>query len=307
MCVESDGCEIEGCSSSDEVRTLSGSMSPALKSSPDLHPCKPGHKVHAALLRCRSPAAAAGILTFGNILNYMDRYTVAAIEGTNEKKPPPPPLNEREVWGDGSRSSSTAVQYSSEIHELKRKSPGSPCLVRHRCTHNLSSDRRGVILFIQLLTYTHCAPLLAPALLYFPDICSVFPIVLGEGKCMKKPPAQSRATWHWEESVGQEPASHSRTYLCIDDGCGTDKCSVCPRGTFSHLVEESPSQRVSVCVAQDIQKHFDQKDSGVGLLQTAGQVSTWPLISGTTPPPLPPPLHLSLPSHGSEECPGLEL
>ncbi|KAJ0044100.1 hypothetical protein NL108_006804 [Boleophthalmus pectinirostris] len=77
MCVESDGCEIEGCSSSDEVHTLSGSMSPALKSSPDLHPCKPGHKVHAALLRCRSPAAAAGILTFGNILNYMDRYTVA--------------------------------------------------------------------------------------------------------------------------------------------------------------------------------------------------------------------------------------
>lgn len=79
MCVESDGCEIEGCSSSDEVRTLSGSMSPALKSSPDLHPCKPGHKVHAALLRCRSPAAAAGILTFGNILNYMDRYTVAGV------------------------------------------------------------------------------------------------------------------------------------------------------------------------------------------------------------------------------------
>ncbi|XP_033833895.1 sphingosine-1-phosphate transporter SPNS2 isoform X2 [Periophthalmus magnuspinnatus] len=79
MCVESDGCEIEGCSSSDEVHTLSGSMSPALKSSPDLHPCKPGHKVHAALLRCRSPAAAAGILTFGNILNYMDRYTVAGV------------------------------------------------------------------------------------------------------------------------------------------------------------------------------------------------------------------------------------
>ncbi|XP_072302764.1 sphingosine-1-phosphate transporter SPNS2 [Eucyclogobius newberryi] len=79
MCVESDGCEIEGCSSSDEVQTLSGSMSPTLKSSPDLHPCKPGHKFHAALLRCSSPAAAAGILTFGNILNYMDRYTVAGV------------------------------------------------------------------------------------------------------------------------------------------------------------------------------------------------------------------------------------
>lgn len=77
MCVESDGCEIEGCSSLDEVRTLSGSMSPALKSSPDLHPCQPGHKFRAALLRCRSPAAAAGILSFGNVLNYMDRYTVA--------------------------------------------------------------------------------------------------------------------------------------------------------------------------------------------------------------------------------------
>lgn len=78
MCVESDGCEMEGCSSSDEVRTLSGSMSPAgLKPSPDLHPCKPGHKFRAALLRCRSPIAAAGILSFGNVLNYMDRYTVA--------------------------------------------------------------------------------------------------------------------------------------------------------------------------------------------------------------------------------------
>uniref|UniRef100_A0A3Q1FYL7 SPNS lysolipid transporter 2, sphingosine-1-phosphate n=1 Tax=Acanthochromis polyacanthus TaxID=80966 RepID=A0A3Q1FYL7_9TELE len=79
MCVESDGCEIEGCSSSDEVRTLSGSMSPGLKSNPDLHPCKPGQKFRAALLRCRSPAAAAGILSFGNVLNYMDRYTVAGV------------------------------------------------------------------------------------------------------------------------------------------------------------------------------------------------------------------------------------
>ncbi|KAM4546259.1 sphingosine-1-phosphate transporter SPNS2 [Fundulus diaphanus] len=79
MCVESDGCEIEGCSSSDEVRTLSGSMSPGLMPSPDLHPCKPGQKFRAALLRCRSPAAAAGILSFGNVLNYMDRYTVAGV------------------------------------------------------------------------------------------------------------------------------------------------------------------------------------------------------------------------------------
>ncbi|XP_041656644.1 protein spinster homolog 2 isoform X1 [Cheilinus undulatus] len=79
MCVDRDGCEIEGCSSSDEVRTLSGSMSPGLKSNPDLHPCKPGHKFRAALLRCRSPAAAAGILSFGNVLNYMDRYTVAGV------------------------------------------------------------------------------------------------------------------------------------------------------------------------------------------------------------------------------------
>lgn len=79
MCVESDGCEIEGCSSSDEVRTLSGSMSPALTSSPDLHPCTPGQKFRAALLRCRTPTAAAGILTIGNILNYMDRYTVVGV------------------------------------------------------------------------------------------------------------------------------------------------------------------------------------------------------------------------------------
>lgn len=52
-------------------------MSPALKPNPDLHPCKPGQKFRDALLRCRSPTAAAGILSFGNVLNYMDRYTVA--------------------------------------------------------------------------------------------------------------------------------------------------------------------------------------------------------------------------------------
>uniref|UniRef100_A0A3P8VTL3 SPNS lysolipid transporter 2, sphingosine-1-phosphate n=1 Tax=Cynoglossus semilaevis TaxID=244447 RepID=A0A3P8VTL3_CYNSE len=79
MCVESDGCEMEGCSSSEEVRTLSGSMSPGLKSNPDLRACQPGHKFRAALLRCRSPAAAAGILSFGNVLNYMDRYTVVGV------------------------------------------------------------------------------------------------------------------------------------------------------------------------------------------------------------------------------------
>lgn len=79
MCVESDGCEIEGCSSSDEVQTLSGSMSPGLKSNSDPHPCRTGHKFRAALLRCRSPVAAAGILSFGNVLNYMDRYTVAGV------------------------------------------------------------------------------------------------------------------------------------------------------------------------------------------------------------------------------------
>ncbi|XP_024121455.1 protein spinster homolog 2 isoform X5 [Oryzias melastigma] len=79
MCVESDGCEIEGCSSSDEVRTLSGSMSPGLRSSPDLHPCKPGQKFRDALLRCRSPLAAAVFLSFGNVLNYMDRYTVTGV------------------------------------------------------------------------------------------------------------------------------------------------------------------------------------------------------------------------------------
>ncbi|XP_065127562.1 sphingosine-1-phosphate transporter SPNS2 [Paramisgurnus dabryanus] len=79
MCVESDGCEIEGCSSSDEVQTLSGSMTPTLKSSPDLHPCRPGQKFRAAFLRCRSPFIAAGILSFGNVLNYMDRYTVAGV------------------------------------------------------------------------------------------------------------------------------------------------------------------------------------------------------------------------------------
>ncbi|XP_063059597.1 sphingosine-1-phosphate transporter SPNS2 [Engraulis encrasicolus] len=79
MCVESDGCEIEGCSSLDEVHTLSGSMSTTLKTQPDLHPCNHRQKFRAALLKCRSPAAAAGILSFGNVLNYMDRYTVAGV------------------------------------------------------------------------------------------------------------------------------------------------------------------------------------------------------------------------------------
>ncbi|XP_054899525.1 sphingosine-1-phosphate transporter SPNS2 isoform X2 [Poeciliopsis prolifica] len=80
MCVESDGCEIESSSGgTDEVRTLSGSMSPGLKPSPDLHSCKPGQKFCAALLRCRTPAIAAGILSFGNVLNYMDRSTVAGV------------------------------------------------------------------------------------------------------------------------------------------------------------------------------------------------------------------------------------
>lgn len=59
-------------------------MSPGLKSNPDLHPCKPGQKFRAALLRCRSPAAAAGILSFGNVLNYMDRYTVAGKTSAGE-------------------------------------------------------------------------------------------------------------------------------------------------------------------------------------------------------------------------------
>ncbi|XP_017164144.1 protein spinster homolog 2-like isoform X2 [Poecilia reticulata] len=78
MCVESNGREIEGCNSSEEVRTLSGSMSPGLMPSPDLHSCKPGQKFRAALLRCRTPAVAAGILSVGNVLNYIDRSTVAA-------------------------------------------------------------------------------------------------------------------------------------------------------------------------------------------------------------------------------------
>ncbi|XP_077403094.1 sphingosine-1-phosphate transporter SPNS2 isoform X1 [Vanacampus margaritifer] len=79
MCVEGDGCELEGCSNLDEVRTLSGGMSPALKSNPDLHACKPGQKFRAALLRCRSPVVAAVILSFGNVLNYMDRCTVVGV------------------------------------------------------------------------------------------------------------------------------------------------------------------------------------------------------------------------------------
>ncbi|XP_077597112.1 sphingosine-1-phosphate transporter SPNS2 isoform X1 [Stigmatopora nigra] len=86
MCVEGDGCELESCGNSDEVRTLSGSMSPALKSNPDLHACKPGQKFHAALLRCRTPGIAAGILTFGNVLNYMDRCTVAGVAQDIQKQ-----------------------------------------------------------------------------------------------------------------------------------------------------------------------------------------------------------------------------
>ncbi|XP_028839040.1 sphingosine-1-phosphate transporter SPNS2 [Denticeps clupeoides] len=79
MCVESDGCEMEGCGAADEVRTLSRSLTPTLKPGADLRPCEPGAKFRAALLRCRSPKAAAGILSLGNVLNYMDRYTVAGV------------------------------------------------------------------------------------------------------------------------------------------------------------------------------------------------------------------------------------
>ncbi|XP_066516879.1 sphingosine-1-phosphate transporter SPNS2 [Hoplias malabaricus] len=80
MCVESDGCEMEVCSSSDEVRTLSGSMSAALRpSARDLSACSAGQRCGAAMLRLRTPATAAAILTFGNVLNYMDRYTVAGV------------------------------------------------------------------------------------------------------------------------------------------------------------------------------------------------------------------------------------
>uniref|UniRef100_A0AAY5KQV9 Uncharacterized protein n=1 Tax=Esox lucius TaxID=8010 RepID=A0AAY5KQV9_ESOLU len=46
-------------------------MSPGLKSNPDLHPCKPGQKFRAALLRCRSPAAAAGILSKSSTFLFM--------------------------------------------------------------------------------------------------------------------------------------------------------------------------------------------------------------------------------------------
>uniref|UniRef100_A0A8B9LMZ2 Sphingolipid transporter 2 n=1 Tax=Astyanax mexicanus TaxID=7994 RepID=A0A8B9LMZ2_ASTMX len=78
MCVDSAGCELEACSSSDEVHTLSGSMSAALKpSARELRACSPRQRCCAALERLRSPTAAAGILSFGNVLNYLDRYTVA--------------------------------------------------------------------------------------------------------------------------------------------------------------------------------------------------------------------------------------
>uniref|UniRef100_A0A8B9LQS0 Sphingolipid transporter 2 n=1 Tax=Astyanax mexicanus TaxID=7994 RepID=A0A8B9LQS0_ASTMX len=83
MCVDSAGCELEACSSSDEVHTLSGSMSAALKpSARELRACSPRQRCCAALERLRSPTAAAGILSFGNVLNYLDRYTVAA--GSNK-------------------------------------------------------------------------------------------------------------------------------------------------------------------------------------------------------------------------------
>ncbi|XP_022523368.2 sphingosine-1-phosphate transporter SPNS2 [Astyanax mexicanus] len=80
MCVDSAGCELEACSSSDEVHTLSGSMSAALKpSARELRACSPRQRCCAALERLRSPTAAAGILSFGNVLNYLDRYTVAGV------------------------------------------------------------------------------------------------------------------------------------------------------------------------------------------------------------------------------------
>ncbi|XP_043910129.1 protein spinster homolog 2-like isoform X2 [Protopterus annectens] len=81
---EEEETEIQECSvsSAEEVRTLSGSM--VSGTGPDGHktngelPCQPPSLPFVGEL-LRSRVAAATILSIGNVLNYLDRYTVAGV------------------------------------------------------------------------------------------------------------------------------------------------------------------------------------------------------------------------------------
>lgn len=89
MCLESDGAGTAGSGSQDcmpgaedgGVETLSGRMSPVPtileRKSPEIHKDNLD-KDHVPNIR-RANVAAAGILSVGNVLNYLDRYTVAGV------------------------------------------------------------------------------------------------------------------------------------------------------------------------------------------------------------------------------------
>ncbi|XP_063196871.1 sphingosine-1-phosphate transporter SPNS2-like isoform X3 [Chroicocephalus ridibundus] len=75
---EEDGGGERGCcgrSGEGEVQTLSGRMNPPAAGK---HPDRPAAR-HKAPSLGRARVAAAGILSVGNVLNYLDRYTVAGV------------------------------------------------------------------------------------------------------------------------------------------------------------------------------------------------------------------------------------
>lgn len=77
---EEDGGGERGCcgrSGEGEVQTLSGRMNPPAAGK---HPDRPAAR-HKAPSLGRARVAAAGILSVGNVLNYLDRYTVAGERG----------------------------------------------------------------------------------------------------------------------------------------------------------------------------------------------------------------------------------
>ncbi|XP_069470832.1 sphingosine-1-phosphate transporter SPNS2 isoform X1 [Ambystoma mexicanum] len=81
MCLENKGSgsspDCSGCTGAgedEEVQTLSGRMK---SSDPDLEPSLPAP--HKPRKLGRASVAAAGILSVGNVLNYLDRYTVAGV------------------------------------------------------------------------------------------------------------------------------------------------------------------------------------------------------------------------------------
>ncbi|GCC35991.1 hypothetical protein chiPu_0014481 [Chiloscyllium punctatum] len=75
MCVEKETSDCPLSGSSDEIRSLNGAPSAATSAADT--PFSPAEKFRA-LYRLR-PHIAAGVLSFGYVVNYMDRFTVAGV------------------------------------------------------------------------------------------------------------------------------------------------------------------------------------------------------------------------------------